>query len=285
MKNKICVVTGATAGIGKATARALAEQGAQVVVVGRNADKCKATIAEIKVQTGNTNVDFALADLSSQRDVRRLADELRSRYSRIDILVNNAGAFFDKRRESADGIEMTFALNHLNYFLLTNLLLDALKAAPAARVVNVSSAAHWMGWRGIDFDDIEGKKRYNGWVAYGQSKLANVMFTYELARRLQGTSVTVNVLHPGTVRTNFGRTDGNRSLPTPLRKMIDLFLIGIEEGAKTSIYLASSPDVERVTGQYFVNCKPASTSSVSKDKAAGERLWMLSEEMISSRQT
>jgi NAD(P)-dependent dehydrogenase (short-subunit alcohol dehydrogenase family) len=279
MKNKICVVTGATAGIGKETARALAEQGAQVVVVGRNADKCKATIAEIKLQTGNTNVDFALADLSSQQDVRRLADELRSRYSRIDILVNNAGAFFDKRRESVDGIEMTFALNHLNYFLLTNLLLDALIAAPAARVVNVSSAAHWMGWRGIDFDDIEGKKRYNGWVAYGQSKLANVMFTYELARRLQGTSVTANALHPGSVRTNFGRTDGNRSLPTPLRKMIDFFLIGIEEGAKTSIYLASSPEVETVSGKYFVNCKPASTSSVSKDLAACKRLWSLSEEM------
>jgi NAD(P)-dependent dehydrogenase (short-subunit alcohol dehydrogenase family) len=279
MKNKICVVTGATAGIGKETARALAEQGAQVVVVGRNVDKCKATIAEIKLQTGNTNVDFALADLSSQQDVRRLADELRSRYSRIDILVNNAGAFFDKRRESVDGIEMTFALNHLNYFLLTNLLLDALIAAPAARVVNVSSAAHWMGWRGIDFDDIEGKKRYNGWVAYGQSKLANVMFTYELARRLQGTSITANALHPGSVRTNFGRTDGNRSLPTPLRKMIDFFLIGIEEGAKTSIYLASSPEVETVSGKYFVNCKPASTSSVSKDLAACNRLWSLSEEM------
>jgi NAD(P)-dependent dehydrogenase (short-subunit alcohol dehydrogenase family) len=275
MNGKIVMVTGATDGIGKESARALAGKGATVIVVSRNPQKCEATVAEIKNQTGNANVEAMPADLSWQHDIHELARRFVDRYPRLDVLLNNAGAIFASRQVSKDGIEMTWALNHLNYFLLTHLLLDALKAVPAARVVNVSSGAHHMGR--INFDDLQGEKRYSGWTAYGNSKLANVMFTYELARRLDGTRVTTNVLHPGSVGTSFGRNNGgvwNAAL-----KLIGRFNLSPADGAKTSIYLASSPDIAGVTGKYFDNCKAVSSSNASYDVAVQKRLWDVSAAM------
>lgn len=207
LAGKTCIVTGATNGIGEVTAQALAQMGATVIGVGRSPARCADSAARIKAATGNAQVEYVVADLSVQGQVRRLADEIKARHSRIDVLVNNAGMYFSTRQTSPDGIEMTWALNLLNYFLLTNLLLDALKAAPAARVVSVSSGAH-EGAKQINFADPEFKTGYSGWTAYNQSKLANVQFTYELARRLAGTRVTANALHPGFVATGFGHNNG-----------------------------------------------------------------------------
>src|SRR6266545_3993807 len=197
MNGKICLITGGTNGIGKSTAQGLARMGATVVIVGRNAQKTSRVVEEIRAASGNKNVDSLLADLSSQQEVRRLAREFKSKYSRLHVLLNNAGGFFMRRQLSVDGIEMTFAFNHLAYFLLTNLLLDTVKASAPARIINVSSAAHKSGK--IEFDNLQGERSYNGFAAYGNSKLANILFTIELARRLEGTSITVNALHPGMV--------------------------------------------------------------------------------------
>lgn len=275
MEGKICMVTGATDGIGQVTARALAGKGATVIVVGRNPDKGAAVIEEIRQQTGNRAVEFMLADLSAQADIRQLADQFKQDYQRLDVLVNNAGGFFMGRQETEDGIELTLALNHLNYFLLTNLLLDTLKASAPARIVNVSSRAHRDGR--INFDDLEGKRTYKGWRAYQQSKLANVLFTYELARRLEGTGVTANALHPGFVASNFGINNG--WLARLLRGVADFFAISVEEGAQTSIYLAASPEVERVTGKYFVECEPVRSADASYDTETARRLRQVSEAM------
>jgi retinol dehydrogenase 12 len=275
MAGKTCVVTGATDGVGKVTARALAEQGAAVLLVGRNPHKTEEATRQIREQTGNASVDFLLADLSSQKQVRGLAQAIRERCPRLDVLVNNAGGFFGARRETEDGIELTFALNHLAYFLLTNLLLDLLKQSAPARIVNVSSEAH-QGGR-LDFDDPEGRKRFSGWAAYGQSKLANVLFTYALAKRLQGSGVTVNVLHPGFVASNFASGNGWRS--ALMRPFILLLGMNVERGARTQIYLASSPEVEGKSGLYWVKCRPARASAASRDEAAAERLWQISAQM------
>ncbi len=206
MRGKLCMVTGATSGIGRVTAQVLAQAGAEVVVVGRNREKSEATVDRIKQQTGNSAVEYMLADLSSQTAIRQLAETFKRQHERLNVLVNNAGAFFLWRQESVDGIEMTFALNHLGYFLLTNLLLDTLKASAPARVINVSSGSH----RGetINFNHFQGKRMYSGFRAYGESKLANILFTYELARRLEGTGITVNAIHPGFVATNIGTNNG-----------------------------------------------------------------------------
>jgi NAD(P)-dependent dehydrogenase (short-subunit alcohol dehydrogenase family) len=204
--------------------------------------------------------------------VRRLADDFKSHFSRLDVLVNNAGAVFLTRHESADEIEMTFGLNHLNYFLLTNLLLDMLIASAPARVVNVSSGAH-NGAR-LNFDDLENKRGYNGMRAYGQSKLANLLFTYELARRLEGKGVTANALHPGFVASNFAKN--NLGILKPLMSLIQLGAISPEEGAQTSIYLASSPEVAGVTGKYFVKKKAVTSSTASYDEETARRLWDIS---------
>jgi retinol dehydrogenase 12 len=278
MQGKVCMVTGATAGIGEVTARELARMGATVVGVGRNPEKCRAAAEEIKASTGNPRVEYLVADLSSQAQVRRLADEFKRKYSRLDVLVNNAGAFIATRRESADGIEMTMALNHLNYFLLTNLLLDVLKASAPSRIVNVSSGAHTGGR--INFDDIEMRNRYSGWAMYAQSKLANVLFTYELARRLAraGTAgVTVNALHPGFVATQFGHNNGGL-MNLGMKLFQKLGAITPQRGAQTSLYLATSPEVEGVTGKYFDNKRAVSSSQASYDEAAARRLWDWSEQ-------
>lgn len=275
MNGKICMVTGATGGIGAVTAQALATQGATVVVVGRSKEKSVATVARIKERTGSPTVEFMLADLSVQNEVRQLAEQFRSRYRHLDVLVNNAGAIFRKRQETVDGIEMTFALNHLSYFLLTNLLLNTIKASAPSRIINVSSESQRRAK--MNFDDIQGRKKYSAMNAYGQSKLANVLFTYELARRLEGSGVTVNTLHPGFVATNLGENmEGIFGL---FVRLLHLFAISSEQGAQTSIYLATSPEVEDVTGQYFEKQKAVQSSKISYDKAVAKKLWQVSTEL------
>ncbi|MFQ5793638.1 MAG: SDR family oxidoreductase [Candidatus Bipolaricaulia bacterium] len=242
MQGKTRIVTGANSGIGKATALGLAKLGVTVVMVCRNPRKGEAAMAEIKAQSGNESVDLMIADLSSQQSIRQLVADFTDRYQRLHVLINNAGLHLSRRFVTADGIETTFAVNHLASFLLTNLLLDVLKASAPARIVNVTSSAHS---RTMDFDNLQGEKQYNGMQTYTQSKLANILFTYELARRLEGTGVTVNCLHPGTVRSGL-----QRNLPRIFR-LLRLFFATPEKGAETSIYLASSPEVEGVSGKYF----------------------------------
>lgn len=262
------------------TAQALAEQGAVVIAAGRSRERCRETVAKIKEQTGNQDVHCLLADLSSQEQIRRLAEQVHEGWPRLDVLINNAGGFFLKRRESVDGIEMTFALNHLNYFLLTHLLLDLLEAGERARIINVSSDAH-RGAR-INFSDIEYRRGFAGMRAYGQSKLANILFTYELARRLEGSSITANALHPGFVATGFGMKNG--PVADLVMRVAHLFAISPEEGARTSIYLASSPEVEGVSGEYFVRCKTVRSDPASYDREAAQRLWGISAEMTGQQE-
>ncbi len=279
MKGKTVLITGGTNGIGKVTAQELAKMGAEVVIIGRSAEKTKATVATIKEQSGNNAVGSIVADLSSLAEVRRAAAEFKAQHQRLDVLVNNAGAVFASRQETVDGYELTFALNHLAYFLLTNLLLDTLKASAPARIVNVSSDAH----RGakLNFDDLQHTRSYGmgGFGVYSDSKLANILFTYELARRLEGTGVTANALHPGFVATGFGRN--NKGLMNLIMGVITRFALSEQQGAQTSIYLASSPEVEGVSGQYFEESKAVQSSPESYDEAAQKRLWQISEELTS----
>ena len=273
-KGKTILITGATNGIGLVTARELARLGAQVTILSRNADKCAAVAESIKTETGSP-VEYIAADLSSLAGIMQAASDFKLRHTHLDVLVNNAGAMFTKRVLTADGYEMTFALNHLNYFLLTILLLDILKASAPARIVNVSSGAHMRA--SLDFNNLQGEKHFNGMQAYGQSKLANVLFTYELARRLEGTGVTVNALHPGFIATGFARNNG--ALYNIGMSLIGLFIRKPEQGAQTSIYLASSPEVEGVTGKYFVDCKPVQSNPLSYDRDLSEKLWQVSLEL------
>jgi NAD(P)-dependent dehydrogenase (short-subunit alcohol dehydrogenase family) len=272
MEGKVCLVTGATAGIGLVTALELARQGARVIGVGRSPERCAEAARQIREQTGTSAVEFLVADLSSQAEVRRLANQVKAATGRLDVLVNNAGLIRLEREVTVDGLEMTFALNHLAYFLLTNLLFDTVKASTPARIVSVASAAH-QGCK-INFDDLQGETKYSPWRAYQQSKLANILFTRELARRFEGTGVTANALHPGYVRTQIFRAEGFAGWL--MRKAAELFAITPEEGAQTSIYLAASPDVEGQTGQYFVMRKPASSSPESQDEATARKLWEVS---------
>jgi NAD(P)-dependent dehydrogenase (short-subunit alcohol dehydrogenase family) len=277
MYGNICLVTGATNGIGKAAALALAQMGATVVLVGRNAPKTVQLVDEIRAASGNQNVDSLLADLSSQQEVRRLASEFKGSYPHLHVLLNNAGGTFTTRQLSVDGIEMTFALNHLAYFLLTNLLLDTLKASAPARIINVSSDAHSRGR--IDFDNLQGERSYSSFGPYGNSKLANILFTTELARRLEGTGVTVNALHPGLTSTGFGKNNPG-ILMKIMGAVIPLIAHSPEKGAETSIYLASSPEVQSITGKYFVDCKVTQPASQAADRTVARRLWDASAEMV-----
>jgi NAD(P)-dependent dehydrogenase (short-subunit alcohol dehydrogenase family) len=276
MRDKVCLVTGATSGIGAETAKQLAARGATVIVVGRSSDKCVATVARIQRQTGSAAVDYALADLSSQKEIHRLAQQVKSKYPRLDVLVNNAGGIWMTRQESVDGIEMTLAVNHLSYFMLTHLLLDMLIASAPARIVNVSSLFQWLSV--LNFDDLQGRHGlYMGLNAYNQSKLANVLFTYELARRLQGSGVTANVLHPGAVRTRlFARNPLFRLVINPFFYLIAL---SVRDGAQTSVYLASSPEIAGVTGKYFVWSRPSFSAPATYDETAQRRLWQVSAEL------
>lgn len=275
MSGAVCMVTGANSGIGKETARALAKTNARVVMVCRNEERGAAAQAEIVQESGNNQVDLLLADLAEQDQIRGLAEAFKERYRRLDILVNNAGAFFQERRENSDGIEMTFALNHLGYFLLTNLLLDILKESAPARIINVSSDAH-KGSK-IDFGDIQNRRSYSGFGVYGESKLANILFTRELARRLEGSDVTVNAMHPGFVATNFAKNNG--FLARVAMTLVRPFAKSPEEGAATAIYLATSPEVTGVTGRYFANRREVEPSARARDEKSMRRLWEISAEM------
>jgi NAD(P)-dependent dehydrogenase (short-subunit alcohol dehydrogenase family) len=274
MHGKVCLITGATSGIGLVAARELARRGAHVVLVGRNADKCAAVVEHIRTQTGNTP-ESLLADLSSQRQVRELARQFRERQQRLDVLVNNAGGIWFERQQTEDGFEMTFAVNHLAYFLLTHLLRDLLRSSAPARIVNVASAAH--GGAILDFADLQAERGYSGWAQYCRSKLMNLLFTYELARRLEGSGVSVNALHPGWVATGFGSNKGWKG--TLLQFAARCLAIGPEKGARTIVYLATAPEVAGVTGRYFVREREAASSAASHDVAAAKRLWEVSEQL------
>ena len=275
MAGKNCLVTGGTRGIGFYTARGLASQGAHVILVGHNAAHGEQALERIGEAVGEGAASFLLADLSAQDQVQRLARDVQDRYMHLDVLVNNVGAVFVRRQESVDGIEMTLALNHLSYFLLTGLLLDMLKGSAPARIVNVSSDAHHRAE--MNFEDLQFEERYSSFQTYAQSKLANLLFTYELARRLEGSKVTVNALHPGFVNSHLYRRMG---ILRPVVKLIG-FLIGksAEEGAETSIYVASSPEVEGVSGKYFIDREPVSSSPASYDTKSARCLWEISQDL------
>src|SRR5947209_2741962 len=277
MAGKTVLVTGATGGIGKATAVGLARLGARVGISGRHIARAEAAAADIRAASNNAAVDAFAADLSSQTEVRRLAREVLDRYPRLDVLVNNVGGFWTHRHVTADGVEHTFALNHLAAFLLTNLLLDRLKSSAPARIVTVSSGAHTNGR--LDFHDLQAEQKYSGQRAYNASKLANVMFTYELARRLQGSGVTATALHPGVVRTAFGAEDQS-ALFTLMLPLMRPFMKTTAQGAATSIYLASSPKEEGVTGVCYANSKPKKSSTSSYDTRVAGRLWQGSADLV-----
>jgi NAD(P)-dependent dehydrogenase (short-subunit alcohol dehydrogenase family) len=278
MEGKICFVTGATSGIGLAVATALAQKGAAVVVGGRNSQKCEHICTKIKNITNNAKVDYLVADLSSQKEIRGLADQFNNKYDRLDVLVNNAGAKFTSRLTTVDGNEMTFALNHLSYFLLTQSLLPHLHASSSARIINVASEAH-HGAK-IDFNDLQNENHYIGKKAYNQSKLANILFTYELSRRLNGSSVTVNAMAPGGVITNFCFNNGWVSwLKHVGAHLLARNLIGPKTAAETIVYLATSDEVRSVSGQYFFEKKMLKSSLASYDKDSAEKLWGISREL------
>jgi NAD(P)-dependent dehydrogenase (short-subunit alcohol dehydrogenase family) len=277
MAGKTVLITGATSGIGEATASGLAALGASLAITGRDLGGVEAVAAEIRSATGNREVRGFAADLSLQAEVRRLAAEVLGAYPRLDVLINNVGGSWATRHVTADGLEHTFAVNHLAAFLLTNLLLDRLKASAPARIVTVASAAQATGT--IDFEDLQGERGYSERKAYPQSKLASVMFTYELARRLEGSGVTATVLHPGVVNTAFGAADPGLIFKV-LVPLVRPFMKTPAKGAATSIYLASSPYVAGTTGRYFANCKPTRSSERSYDEAVGARLWKVSADLV-----
>jgi len=280
MSGKVCLVTGATSGIGRVTAYELAKMDATVVAVGRNPQKGAETVTEIKRRSASDKVEFMQADLSSQESIRDLARTFTDKYDQLHVLVNNAGGVFSKRETTVDGLEMTFALDHLAYFLLTALLLPVLERSAPARIINVSSGAQGMGK--IDFDDLQGAKRYRGWRAYSQAKLANVLFTYELARRLQGTGVTANCLHPGFVATGFAQN--NSGALQALIKAGQVFAISPEKGAETSVFLASSPLVEGFSDKYFANKKEKKSAKQSYDESVARRLWDVSAQLTGTKE-
>ena len=276
MEGKTCLITGGSDGIGYVAAQELARMGATVVIAGRNNTKTATAVERIIGETGNRDVRYLLADLSSQGDVRRLANQVKQQMPRLDVLVNNAGAIFLSNRRSVDGIEMTFALNHLGYYLLTTLLLDLLKDSTPARIVNVSSSSHFSAGN-FRLEDLPKPGSNGGYRAYGRSKLCNILFTYELARRIEGSGITVNALHPGLVRTNIARNNGL------LGRVVNFFIgargVDAVKGAETLNYLATSPEVEGTTGKFFVDCRPVPSSALSYDAGLASDLWELSERL------
>jgi NAD(P)-dependent dehydrogenase (short-subunit alcohol dehydrogenase family) len=274
MEGKVCLVTGANGSIGKYTALGLAQRGATVVMVCRNRAKGEAAQREIISVSGNEHVDLLIADMSSLVSVRQLAQDVLARYPQVHVLINNAGGMLSKRTVTVDGLETTWAANYVGPFLLTRLLLDRLKASAPARIVNVGSVVHKVGK--LNFNDLQGERHYSGTSAYGQAKLAVIMSSYDLARRLEGTGVTVNVLHPGGVQNDyFGQG--------VFAKLLKLVLLTPEQGAQTSIYLATSPDVESISGKYFTKSKVATSSKRSHDEEMQKRLWDVTEDMIEEK--
>ncbi len=276
MEDKTCLITGGSDGIGYVAARELARMGARVLIVGRNVAKTEEAASRIIDETGNREVGWLLADLSSQVEVRRLAEQVKEQLPKLDVLLNNAGAIFLSNSTTVDGIEMTFALNHLGYFLLTTLLLDLLKKSAPARIINVSSSSHFSPSE-LDLETLPKPGSDHGYRAYGRSKLCNILFTYELARQLYGCDITVNALHPGLVRTNIARNNGI------LGRVANFFIrvrgVDAAKGAETLTFLASSPEVEGVTGKFFVDCRAVPSSSLSYDTVLASGLWEMSERL------
>jgi len=279
MQGKTVVVTGGNSGIGKETARALAGSGARVVITARDKARGESAVADLRAGGGRGQVDLVVFDLGDLASVRSGAEHVLGSCDRIDVLVNNAGVVLSERRETVDGYEATFAVNHLGPFLLTTLLMARIEQSAPARIVNVASTAHKGARHGLDFDDLQATKHYRGMQVYSHSKLANIYFTTELARRLQGAGVTANCLHPGTVRTGYGRDGDSTGLLALGLKISQPFFLSPEKGARTSIYLASSPEVAGVSGQYFVKCKPKRPSKAARDDDAARRLWTVSEQL------
>lgn len=282
MQGKICMVTGANSGIGYITARELAKKGATVVMVCRSRERGEKAQQEIINSSGSQDVHLLLADLSVQAEIHQLAATFQAQFDRLDVLVNNAGAIFTDRRESADGLELTIALNHLGYFLLTNLLLDVLKASGAARIVNVSSDAHRSA--NIHFDDLQLTSGYSAFRAYGQSKLANILFTRELARRLEGTAVTANAMHPGFVNTGFGKNNGGL-MAAVMKVLSPLFAVSPEKGAETAVFLATAPTGSLTSGKYFAKKRETTTSVAAQSDTDAKRLWDISAELTGLKET
>lgn len=275
VKEKVCVVTGASGGIGKQVALGLAREGARVVIVSHSKERAAKAVDEIVHTSLNPHVDLVIADLSTNAGVRGAADALDARYGQIHVLVNNAGLLIGKRTLTEDGLDKTFALNHLAYFHLTALLLDKIKASAPARVINTSSMAY--AWGKMDFDNLQGEKKYGQWRAYGASKLENLLFTFELARRLAGTDVTANAVHPGFVRSDFART----ASPV-MRAVVRIGMAGalsVEKGARTTIWAATDPGLSRVTGKYLARSAVVEPAASARDEAAQKRLWEVSEKL------
>lgn len=277
MQGKVCLVTGSSSGMGLVTARELAAMGASVVMLCRNRAKGEAVQAQIKAASGNNQVDLIVADLSELSQVRRAASEFKEHYTQLHVLINNAGGMNAERKVTSDGLEATFVTNYLAPFLLTQLLLNVLQASAPARIININAPAHKIGK--IDFTNLQGNRHYNALKAYSQAKLAQIYFTYELAEQLKGTGVTVNALDPGHVVTNFNNS--TKGLMHVIAQVIYFFDgISPEKGAQTTLYLATSPEVEGVSGKYFLNCKPIPSSRRSYNVAVRQRLWNVSQELL-----
>jgi NAD(P)-dependent dehydrogenase (short-subunit alcohol dehydrogenase family) len=280
MDGKTVVITGGNAGIGKETAVGLAERGAKVVITSRDEGRGAAALDAIRTRSGSDTVEVMELDLADTASIRAFAAAVLERLPRIDVLVNNAGLVVGRRQETKDGFELTFGVNHLGHFLLTELLLDRLKQSAPSRIVVVSSHAHKQARKGLDFDDLLAQKRYRSFSVYGKTKLANILFTRELARRLEGTGVTVNALHPGFVASRFGRDGdigwmGNLGMP-----LVRPFAISPQQGARTSIHLASAPELDGISGEYFYKCALSTPSAAARDDAAASRLWQASEQLL-----
>jgi NAD(P)-dependent dehydrogenase (short-subunit alcohol dehydrogenase family) len=276
IKDKIILITGGNAGMGKATAIELAKLGAHVIIMCRNKERGEKALKEIKAESGNNSAELMLCDLGSQKSIREFVEKFKEKYNRLDILINNAGVILPKRQETLDGYEMQFGVNHLGQFLLTNLLLDYLKQSAPSRIINVASGAHVVGK--IYFEDVNLRNNYKTFRAYAQSKLANILFTYELAERLKGTGVSVNCLHPGAVATQMGinRETGFGTFVTGLLKP---FFQVPAKGAETAVYLATSDEISNTTGLYFYKKKPTNSSKASHNKEAAKKLWEMSMKM------
>ena len=280
MSGKICIVTGANSGIGKETALGLAQMGARVVMVCRNAEKGNAALEEIRRESGSPQVDLLIADMSSQASVRALAEQIQQKYPRLDVLINNAGGAAPAATLSADGIEMTLATNHLGPALLTLLLLPLLKASAPSRIVNVSSLVAQRPTR-LEMNDLQfARRKYSAPAAYAQSKLLMNAFTFELARRLAGTGVTANCLHPGVVATNIWNADPQPLIVKLILPLVKPFMLNSKQGAAVSLYLATSPEVAQVSGEYFVKSKPAKSNPLSRDPKVMAEVWLWTEKMI-----
>jgi len=282
VKNKICLITGSTSGIGKATATSLAAKGAIIIITGRNEEKGEKVVEEIKSRMTNHNIFFEYGDLSNLQSVVDLSYRLNKNYPKLDVLINNAGSFTEKRQYTKDGIEMQFGINHIAHFLLTHLVMPSLKKSEAARIINVSSDAHYRG--NINFKDLYGEEKYVPFKIYAQSKLANILFTYELSRRLAEdglTQITTNALHPGEIKTQFVEKNGN-TLYKIGWKLVKPLMQSIEQGATTSVYLASAKQMEGKTAQYWSKMKKKKSSKISYDEQVADRLWNVSRALCGS---